>query len=322
MTDSVHPASPDAAGSAGGAVPSTPLSADRAPPPVPAEPGQAELDAHGFNPADYHWVPMPRRRRADGWSAERQRRFIETLADTGLVAEAAREVGMSVQSCYRLRRSPGAEGFARAWAAAIEQASQALLDLTFERVISGEEVPILARDGQRIGSRRRYSERMTMFMLRAYFPERFGRRNDAAVTARTSDASAPPAPPIADALAALDPALPDEPHRLMAPGALSDLIANEREAERFAAEYPDAAAREAARDAELEAMPLEPPPHDWDPFIPATGQARLDARPPEPPVHDWVSELRLRTQAEDEIANAARTRGRRRGKTRDPLTFD
>ncbi|MBT2185952.1 hypothetical protein [Sphingobium nicotianae] len=37
---------------------------------------------------------------------ERQRSFIETLADTGCVATAAQHVGMRPSSGYRLRHAP------------------------------------------------------------------------------------------------------------------------------------------------------------------------------------------------------------------------
>ena len=43
------------------------------------------LDAHGFDPAEFKWVPVRRKPRLDGWSPERQRLFIEVLADTGCV---------------------------------------------------------------------------------------------------------------------------------------------------------------------------------------------------------------------------------------------
>ncbi|MFN3726275.1 MAG: hypothetical protein ACK4SZ_08220 [Allosphingosinicella sp.] len=41
-----------------------------------------------YDPADYRWVPVRRRPRYDGWTEEKQRRFI-VLADTGLVSAAA-----------------------------------------------------------------------------------------------------------------------------------------------------------------------------------------------------------------------------------------
>lgn len=73
------------------------------------------LDAHGFDPAAYKWLPVLRRPRHDGWTPQRQRDFIAALADYGCVAQAAQAVHMTERSCYRLRRSPGddpdADGF-------------------------------------------------------------------------------------------------------------------------------------------------------------------------------------------------------------------
>jgi hypothetical protein len=196
---------------------------------------------------------------------------------------------MSVQSCYRLRRAPGAEGFAGAWDAAMAQAGKALLDIAFDRVIHGEDLPIFDKMGQRIAARRRYSDRMMMFLLRGFYPERFGRyRFDRDEAGMPAAARAPE--PMAQALARIESALPEEPQWLMAPGALSDLLANQREADRFAEANPEVVAQEAARDEK----PYEPPPHDWEPYQ-ACDQSRLDPRPPEPPVHDWVSELRIST---------------------------
>jgi hypothetical protein len=50
------------------------------------------------------------------WTTLKARVFIGALADLGRVAEAARAVGMSRQSAYRLRERLGEDGvFARAW---------------------------------------------------------------------------------------------------------------------------------------------------------------------------------------------------------------
>jgi hypothetical protein len=61
------------------------------------------------------FVPVPVRARGDGWTVERQGRFIGLFAETGSVAEAARRVGVSRTSAYKLRARPGAESFAHAW---------------------------------------------------------------------------------------------------------------------------------------------------------------------------------------------------------------
>ena len=62
--------------------------------------------------------PVPGRQRHDGWTPDRQRRFVAALTLTGTVARAAQAVEMSGASAYNLRRRPQAESFAGAWHAA------------------------------------------------------------------------------------------------------------------------------------------------------------------------------------------------------------
>ena len=58
------------------------------------------------------FAPAPTRKQGAGWTAERQRRFIEHLSLTGSVGEAAAVTDMSSQSAYRLRNRAGAQSFA------------------------------------------------------------------------------------------------------------------------------------------------------------------------------------------------------------------
>ncbi|MFN3388890.1 MAG: hypothetical protein ACK40O_08145 [Allosphingosinicella sp.] len=69
--------------------------------------------------ASLAFSPVPARARRDGWTADRQRVFIEGLAQSGCVGKAAAAAGMSRESAYRLRRRAGAEGFAAAWDACL-----------------------------------------------------------------------------------------------------------------------------------------------------------------------------------------------------------
>lgn len=55
------------------------------------------------------------RTRRDGWTPERQLRFLGALARTRCVTSAARAAGMSRESAYRLRARPGHALFAAAW---------------------------------------------------------------------------------------------------------------------------------------------------------------------------------------------------------------
>ena len=63
--------------------------------------------------------PVPVGKRHDGWTPARQAVFIGKLFETHNVCAAARAVGMGRESAYRLRKRPGAEGFAAAWDAAL-----------------------------------------------------------------------------------------------------------------------------------------------------------------------------------------------------------
>lgn len=63
--------------------------------------------------------PVPVRYRRDGWTPQRQRAFIATLAGSGCVAGACCHVGKSAEAAYRLARRPDAAAFRAAWEAAL-----------------------------------------------------------------------------------------------------------------------------------------------------------------------------------------------------------
>ena len=119
------------------------------------------------------FTPVPRQcQRHDGWTEQRQRAFIEALADTGSVEAACRAVNMSQPGAYELRRQPGAESFRQAWEAALQLGVQRIEDVAMERALNGVEVPVYSY-GKLVGSRRTYNDRLLMFMLRNRAPERF-----------------------------------------------------------------------------------------------------------------------------------------------------
>lgn len=82
----------------------------RATPPPPSRKRRRRIPA-------FHPVPVVARR--DGWTPARQGAFVGWLAQTRCVTEAARRVGKDKTSAYRLRKRPGAAGFAAAWDAAL-----------------------------------------------------------------------------------------------------------------------------------------------------------------------------------------------------------
>jgi hypothetical protein len=67
---------------------------------------------------------VPLRARKDGWTEERQRRFVLLLAAGCGPTEAAAAVGMSKQSAFGLRRREGAQSFAAAWDSAAAYAER------------------------------------------------------------------------------------------------------------------------------------------------------------------------------------------------------
>ena len=106
-----------------------------------AESNTSRWPAYGRVPP---FLPVPLRARADGWTPERQARFIGLLAETGSVAEAARRAGMSRESAHRLRQRPGAGSFAHAWDAIVALRGGGQVE---DRKITLEELAELAFDG-------------------------------------------------------------------------------------------------------------------------------------------------------------------------------
>jgi molybdenum-dependent DNA-binding transcriptional regulator ModE len=58
--------------------------------------------------------------RRDGWTPERQLRFLDALARSRSVTQAARAAGMTRESAYRLRKRRDGALFAAAWDRAME----------------------------------------------------------------------------------------------------------------------------------------------------------------------------------------------------------
>jgi hypothetical protein len=112
------------------------------------------------------FTPVPVRARHDGWTVERQKWFILRLALGGCVSVAARGVGMTRKSAYRLRERPGAESFAAAWDRAQSWGQDRTVDVGLERSLLGERVPIV-RNGRVVGEVLRHDNRLAMAVLNA-----------------------------------------------------------------------------------------------------------------------------------------------------------
>jgi hypothetical protein len=126
-------------------------------PPVAAEP--------------FDGVVLPdSRKRLAGWSAERQRLFLEHLAETGSVHLASNAARLSARGAYRLRtRSPA---FAAAWDTALRLAVGRLAAIAFDRAINGR-VEQVFEDGTLVAERRLPNDRLLTWLLARLDPKRF-----------------------------------------------------------------------------------------------------------------------------------------------------
>jgi hypothetical protein len=121
-------------------------------PPNPNAPKDPAPNPDAGTDADFDdllaFTPVPmQRRRADGWSAERQRRFITALSVMGAVGPAARAVGMGRASAYRLRERAGADGFAEAWDIAIACGADLQFHTALDQAINGVTTVRVMRGG-------------------------------------------------------------------------------------------------------------------------------------------------------------------------------
>ena len=118
------------------------------------------------DPLTFEPVPSASNRH-DGWTPERQRGFILALSKLGVVAIAARCVGMSRKSAYALRERAGPESsFALAWQAAQQMGRTNTWFAMVDRALDGVEQPYFYRGSQR-GTRRVYNDRVLIAAFRA-----------------------------------------------------------------------------------------------------------------------------------------------------------
>lgn len=107
--------------------------------------------------------PRTATQRHDGWTPERQRIFLETLAECGTVQDACRAAGMSPASAYALRQRKSGALFALGWAAALRHARERLADELLSRAMHGCTETV--ERGDEIITRHRFDNRLSMAML-------------------------------------------------------------------------------------------------------------------------------------------------------------
>ena len=120
------------------------------------------------------FTPAPTRKRRAGWTAERQRKFIEQVALNGNIGDACVTVGLSSTSFYNLCSKPGAESFAKACdAARVLSASSRGAAIAWDRAINGR-VERFYKDGELVMERRIPSDYLLTWLLARLDPLTFG----------------------------------------------------------------------------------------------------------------------------------------------------
>jgi len=100
--------------------------------------------------------------RHDGWTPAARAAFLETLARSGVVTDACKEVQRSSQAAYSLRnRDPL---FAAGWDAALSMARARLADELFHRSVHGT-VDQIWKDGEVVAERHRHDNRLSIAVL-------------------------------------------------------------------------------------------------------------------------------------------------------------
>ncbi len=103
------------------------------------------------------------RKRHDGWTVERQHKFLDCLGHTGCVTDASRIAGVSVTSARRLQNH--FPEFAKAWDAALKRAGQGLEAVAYKRAVEGRET-IIIRKGKEVERRITPSDSMLSLLLK------------------------------------------------------------------------------------------------------------------------------------------------------------
>ncbi len=146
--------------------------------PEPAPPKPSNYDVSTFNHAAFHELEpgVPDAQRYDGWTPEKQKRFLTALARGHNVTKACAIVGMSRQTAYALRDSARGAAFALGWKAAQLRSRDCLADELMDRAFNGVRESVTGDDG-RITTRHRYDNQLAWKML-----NRLDKRADAACT--------------------------------------------------------------------------------------------------------------------------------------------
>ena len=116
------------------------------------------------------FTPVTVRTRSDGWTPDRQRKFIQALAAWAWWPPAARSVGKSATAAYKLRERPGAESFGLAWDIAQTMAGDRAFYQAVDRATNGVEMPRFYK-GVQVATVRRPDHRLALKVLDHHLPD-------------------------------------------------------------------------------------------------------------------------------------------------------
>lgn len=119
---------------------------------------------------------VPDNTRYDGWTAEKQKRFLVALSLGHPITRACAIVDMSRRSAYSLRNAARGAAFRLAWDAAVLHSRDTLADELMERAFDGVRDTVTYDDG-RVVTRHRHDNVLAFRML-----SRLDKRADAACT--------------------------------------------------------------------------------------------------------------------------------------------
>ena len=123
--------------------------------------------------------PQKRPVRVKGWTAKKERRFIEALTESCNVTFAAKEAGISVSAVYRRRQLDAT--FRSAWGRAVSVGYSQLEMMLLERALHGVEKPVPAKAGE-TSVMRHYDDRTALALLKLH-------RDGAAAAEETVDSA-------------------------------------------------------------------------------------------------------------------------------------
>ena len=98
------------------------------------------------------------------WTPAKMVAFLRELAASQSVSHAARSVGMSRQSAYKLRTRLEGTPFAMAWEVALEAGLQQLAHAVMDRALNGVEQPHYYH-GKLLGTTRKHDNRLAIWLL-------------------------------------------------------------------------------------------------------------------------------------------------------------